>query len=152
MLITSLAYKPYTVKLTRAKLLANANNITCGSHVKRPHTQFTSVTCSLHVKTGKLVRVYAASTSRRTHANCLHPHVNLPEYNGHFTGNFTCRTHVNLLATGMQNCLLLQEKNPQLQAVIRANAGKNAYNCSQKYPQLLAKKPGVAGNLQSHLG
>ena len=56
---------PYTVKLTRAKLIANAVNFTCRLHVRRPHTQFTCVTCSLPVKTGKFTRVYAASTSRR---------------------------------------------------------------------------------------
>ena len=53
----------YAVKLTRANLPANAINFTCGSHVKKPRTQFTYVACSLPVKT-----FYAASTSRRIHA------------------------------------------------------------------------------------
>ena len=38
------------------------------THVKRPHTQFTCVTCSLPVKTSTLTCFYAASTSRRVHA------------------------------------------------------------------------------------
>ena len=99
-----------TVKLARAKLPANAGNFTCSSQVKKSHTQYTCVTCSLPVKTGKFTCVEAASTSRRIHANCLQAYVNLPEYHGDFTGNFTCETHANLPATSMQNCLLLQAK------------------------------------------
>ena len=90
-----LANSRYTVKVTRAKLPANAGNFTGGMHVKRPHTQFTCATCSLLVNTGKLTRVCAASTSRRLHANCLQAHVNLPEHNGYFTSNFTCGTHAH---------------------------------------------------------
>ena len=56
------------VKLARAKLTANAGNFTCSSQVKRPHMQFTCVTCSLPVKTGDYTCFYAASTSRRLHA------------------------------------------------------------------------------------
>ena len=56
----------FTTKLARTKLPANASNFTCGQQVERPHTQFTRFTCSLTVK---------ASTSRRTYANCLQPHV-----------------------------------------------------------------------------
>ena len=100
----------YTVKLARAKLPAKAGNFTCSSQVKRPYTQFTCVTCSLPVKTGRFTCVEAVSTSRRIHANCLHAHVNLPEYHGHFTGNFTWGTHANLPATSKQKCLLLQAK------------------------------------------
>ena len=106
----------YTVKLARAKLPANAGNFTCSSQVKRSHTQFTCVTCSLPVKTGKFTCVEAASTWRRIHAIAvnearkLQAHVNLPEYHGHFTSNFTCGTHANLPATIMQKCLLLQAK------------------------------------------
>ena len=100
----------YTVKLARAKLPANTGNFTCSSQVKKPHTQFKCVTCSLPAKTGKITYFYAASTSRKIHTNCWQSHVNLPEYNGHFTGNFTCRTHANLPATSMQNCLQLQAK------------------------------------------
>ena len=55
----------YTVKLARAKLSANAGNFTCRPHVKRPHTQFTCVTCSLPVKRGIFTCVYAVSTLRR---------------------------------------------------------------------------------------
>ena len=100
----------YTVKMARAKLPANAGNFTCSSQVKRSLAQFTCVTCSLPVKTGKFTCVEAASTSRRIHANCLQAHVNLTEYHRHFTGNFTRGTHANLPATSMQNCLLLQAK------------------------------------------
>ena len=57
----------YTVKLARAKLPANAGNFTGSSQVKRPHTQFTCVTCSLSVKTGKFTCFKAARTSRRIH-------------------------------------------------------------------------------------
>ena len=102
--------RPYTVKLARAKLPANAGNFTCSSQVKRPHTQFTCATYSLTVKTGKFTCVEAASTSCRIHANSLQAHVNLPEYHRHFTGNFTRGTHAILPATSMQNCLLLQAK------------------------------------------
>ena len=100
----------YTVKLARAKLPANAGNFTCSSQVKKSLAQFTCVTCSLPVNTGKFTCFEAASTSRRTHANCLRVHVNLPEYHRHFTGSFTWGTHANLPATSMQNCLLLQAK------------------------------------------
>ena len=100
----------YTVKLARAKLPANAGNFTCSSQVKRSLAQFTCVTCSLPLNTGKFTCFEAASTSRRTHANCLRAHVNLHEYHRHFTGSFTCGTHANLPATSMQNCLLLQAK------------------------------------------
>ena len=100
----------YTVKLARAKLPANAGNFTCSSQVKRSLAQFTCVTCSLPVITGKYTCFEAASTLRRTHAHCLRAHVNLLEYHRYFTGSFTCGTHANLPATSMQNCLLLQAK------------------------------------------
>ena len=83
----------YTVKLARAKLLANAGNFTCSSQVKRSLAQFTCDTCSLPVNAGNFTCFEAASTSRRTNANCLRAHVNLPEYHRHFTGSFTCGTH-----------------------------------------------------------
>ena len=76
----------YTVKLPRAKLPANAGNLTCGPHVKKPNTQFTCGTCSLPVKTGEFSCIYAVSTSRRLNANCLQPHVNLLDYSRYFTG------------------------------------------------------------------
>ena len=99
-----------TVKLARAKLPANAGNFTCSSQVKRSLAQFTCVTCSLLLITGKFTCFEAASTSRRTLAHCLRAHVILPEYHRYFTGSFTCGTHANLPATSMQNCLLLQAK------------------------------------------
>ena len=43
----------------------------CSLQVKRPHTQFTCVTCSLPVKTGNYTCFYAASTSHRIHAIAL---------------------------------------------------------------------------------
>ena len=50
-------------------LPAEAGNFTSGeTQVKRHHTQFTCVTCSLPVKTGKFTCFYAASTSHRIHA------------------------------------------------------------------------------------
>ena len=78
----------YTVKLARAQLPENVGNFTCSSQVKKPHMQFTYVTCSLPVKTGKFTCFDAASTSQKIHANCLQSHVTLLEYNGYFTGNF----------------------------------------------------------------
>ena len=130
---------PYPVKLTRAKLPANPGNFTHGLHVKRPHTHNTCVTCSLPVKLGKFTRKYAASSSHRIQANCLQPHVNLSEYNGFFTGKFTCRADANFPATSMRNCLLLQakihaigrQKHPQSKTKTRAIANKNTSNCSQ---------------------
>ena len=92
----------YIIKLTRAKLPANAGKFTCGLYVKWPHIQFTCVTCSLPVKTGKLTHVYAVCTSRRIHENCLQPHVNLPEQSKYFAGNCTCGSHANFPATGMK--------------------------------------------------
>ena len=87
-----------------------ACKIACSSQVKKTHTQFTCVTCSLPVKTGKFSCVDATNNSRRIYANCLQAHVNLPEYHGYFTGTFTCGTHANLPATSRQNYLLLQAK------------------------------------------
>ena len=154
--------------MTRAKLPANAGNFTRGLHVKRPHTQFTCVTCSLPVKTGEFTRGYAASTSRRLHASYLQPHVILPEHNGYFRGNFTCGTHANLLATSMLNGLRLQAKNTcnlqaktlDSQVKTPTNAGNNnckrrekyPHNRRQKCPQLHPKIPSIAGNLLSHFG
>ena len=113
--------------MARAKLLANAGNFTCSSQVKMSLAQFTCVTFSLTVNTGKFTCFEAASTSRRTHANYLRAHVNLPEYHRHFTGSFTCGTHGNLPATSMQNCLLLAGKNTRI-------AGKNTRQTQAKKP------------------
>ena len=50
-------------------LPAKASIFTWGkTHVKKPHTQCTCVTCSLPVKTGKVTCFYAAITSRRIDA------------------------------------------------------------------------------------
>ena len=48
-----------------------AGNFTCSSQVKRPHTQFTCVTCSLPVKTSNFTCFYATSTSRKIHTIAL---------------------------------------------------------------------------------
>ena len=115
----------------------NAGNFTCSSQVKRSLAQFTCVTCSLPVNTGKFICFEAASTSRRTHANCLRAHVNLPEYHRHFTGSFTCGPHANLPATSMQNCLLLQAK-------IHATHRQKHWNRRKKYPHnRRQKKPAI---------
>ena len=129
--------KLYTVKLTRAKLSANSGNFTCGLHVKRPHMQFACVTWSLPVKTAKFTCVYAASTSRRIHANCLQAHVNLPEYHGHFT----CGTHAICLPLVCKSACFCRQKYTQLHTKIPAIAGKNTRNYTQNYPQLQAKIP-----------
>ena len=44
-----------TLKLARAKLPANAGKFASGPHVKRPHTNFTCLTCSLPVKARKFI-------------------------------------------------------------------------------------------------
>ena len=143
----------YTVKLARAKLPAKSGNFTCSSQVKRSLAQCTCDTCSLPVYTGKFTCFEAASTSRRTHANCLRAHVNLPEYHRHFTGSFTCGTHANLPATSMQNCLLLQAN---IHATYRQKhwnpRKKYPYNRKQKNLQFHAYFPEIAGNLLSHRG
>ena len=87
-----------------------------------------------------------ASILRRTHAKCLQPHVNLLEHNGYLTGNFTCGTHANSPAIGMQiACFRMGrymqfsgksnrnrwQKDPQLQAKIPTIAGKNTHNCKK---------------------
>ena len=130
--------------------------------VKRPHTQFTCVICknSLFVKTGKFIRVYGASTSRRLHTNCLQPRVNLRECNEYFKSNSTSGTHTNLPVTSMQNCLLLpvkiyaicRQKHPQLQVKILTNTAINSRNRRQKYSQSHTRTPANAGNLLSHRG
>ena len=53
-------------------LPAKKGILTCGkTHIKRRHTQFTCVTCSLPVITGNFTCFYAASTSRRIYALAL---------------------------------------------------------------------------------
>ena len=141
----------YTVKLARAKLPANAGNFTCSSQVKRSLAQFTCVTCSLPVNTGKFTCFEAASTSRRTHANCLRAHVNLPEYHRHFTGSFTCGTHANLPATSMQNCLLLQAKIHATYRQKHWNRRQKICNSTQNYLQFQAICYHTAGKFSCKL-
>ena len=159
----------FTVKLARAKLPANAGNFTCSSQVKRSLAQFTCVTCSLPVITGKFTCFEAAST-----AHCLRGHVNLPEYHRYFTGSFTCGTHANFprLACKIacfcrQKCMQLTGKNTgiagknsrQTQAKITANAGKNTRsiagkktcNSTQNYLQLQAICHPTAGKFTCKL-
>ena len=159
--------KSNTVKLARAKLPANAGNFSWSSQAKRPHTQFTCVTCSLLV-TADFTSVDEAGSSRRIHANCLQVHVNLPDYPRYLTSNFTCGTHANLPVTSMQNCPPLQ---PKIHAIFRRihwnrrwkytpNETKN--NCKrrkkyphrykQKYLQFHTKLIATAGSLLSHRG
>ena len=148
-LYTNIQEVHHTVKLTRAKLLANAGNFTCGLHVKRPHTQFTCSTCSLPAKRGKFTRAHAASTSRREHADCLQLHVNLPEYNGYFTGSFSCGTHTKLPAIkhatlpafANQNTCKLQKKTQEWQAKVPAIAGKIIRSCGQSAITLRVNSP-----------
>ena len=165
----------WTVKLARAKLAANAGNFTCSSQVKRPHTQFTCIICSLPVNIGKFTCFNAASSSHKIHAICPQSHVNLPDYNEHFTGKFACGTYANLPATSMQNCLLLQAKYMQFTGKIARIAGKKTakackntrtiadknkckrmqkypHNRKQKHAQLQLKIPDIVGDLQSHRG
>ena len=148
----------FTVKLARAKMPANAGNFICSSHVKRPHTQFTCVACSLPVKTGKFTGVEAASISRTIHANCLQAHVYLPEYHGLFTGNFTCGTHANLPATAgknisnsAKNTRIAGKNARQTQAKITAHAGKRTSNSTQNYLQLQAVCYHTAGKFTCKL-
>ena len=121
----------------RAKLPEKASKFTSRLHVKSLYTQFTYVTCSSPVKTDKFTQLHSASTSRRIHAHCLQPHVNLPEHSRFLKGKFTCGTYANSPAIGMQNCLLLQAK-------IHAIWGKNTRNCRQKYLHLQEKIRAIA--------
>ena len=153
-------FERYTVKLVRAKLPANAGNFTCSSQVKRSLAQFTCVTCSLPVNTGKFPCFEAASTSRKTHANCLRAHVNLPEYHRHFTGSFTCGTHANLMLLQAKIHATYRQKHRNRRQKYPPNAGKNNSKRRKKYPhnrrqknlQCHAELPAIAGNLLSHRG
>ena len=123
--------------MARAKIPANAGNFTCSSQVNRSYTQFTCVTCSLPSKTCKFTFVGAATTSRKIQANCLQAHVNLLEYHGHFTGNFTCGTHANLPVTSMKKC----RKYIQLTVENTRIADKKTRQTQEKIPaQSQAKK------------
>ena len=96
--------------------------------------QFTCVTCSLRVKTGKFTRIYAASTSSRIHANCLQLQIILSEYKEYFTSKNTRGAHANLPATSF--------------------AGKNTCNWQARTYKIArkmtcnwqAKTPEIAGN------
>ena len=113
----------HAVKLARAKLPTSTGISTCSSQVKRPHTQFKCVTCSLPVKTGKFTCFFAVSTSSRIHANCLKPQ----QIYLHTTGILQAILHAEL----MQFC-------PRLVC-------KLAYFCRQKYMQFAGKNTRIAG-------
>ena len=66
-----LAFPQVMIDFWHDWLPANPGNFTCSSQVKRPHMQFTCVTCSLPVKTGNYTCFYAASTSLKIHAIAL---------------------------------------------------------------------------------
>ena len=136
----------YPVELARAKLPANAVNVTSGPLVKMSYTQFTWVTCNLPLKTGEIPYVYAARTSRTKHAICLQPHVNLPENRKYFTGNFTCGSHANLPVNGMQKDLLLQAK---LHAFCRQKHYQSHVNNTRKRRQKYCQH--TAGKLNCKL-
>ena len=158
----------YTVKLARAKLPANAGNFTCSSQAKRSLAQFTCVTCSLPVITGKFTCFEAASNSRRTHAHCLRAHVNLLNTTGilqvvlHAELMQICpRLACKLACFCRQKYMQLTGKNTgiagkntrQTQAKITANAGKNTRTITgKKNLQFHAELPAIAGNLPSHRG
>ena len=160
-------FQRYTVKLTRAKLPANAGNFTRGLHVKRLHTQFTCATCSLPVNTGKFTRVYAASTSRRLHANCLPPDVNLQvilnaelmqiwprlacknarvyrQKYMQFAGKNTriaCKNTRHMIAKITANA---RKIHAQSQAKMPAIAPKNTCNCRQSALTPLVNSPAIS--------
>ena len=128
----------FTVKLACAKLPANAGNFIWRPPLKKPPTQLTCVTCSIPVEKGNFPCVCAASTPRRIHANCLQPHVNLLEYRGYFTGNFTGTWQAKTQAICKQSTAIARK--------IPAIASKNTRNCRRKHPQLRPKIPETASN------
>ena len=146
-----------TENLARAKLPSNAGNFTCSSQVKNPTRSLPALHCS-PLKTSKFTCVDVASTSRRKHAICLPAHVNLPEYHGYFTGDFTCKTHATLPATSMRNCLLLQAQTlesqvkipAQSQAIIPAILQKNTCNCRQSTITPRLKSPSNCKKVSLH--
>ena len=104
-------------------LRANAGNFISSSQVKRPHTQFTCVLCSLPVETGKYTCFYAASTSHKLHAIALNKACKLQvtSYAGcrltykQFAGEFTCDV--------IADCL-------QLEVILYGIAGIFACSCA----------------------
>ena len=94
-------------------LTCDAGNFTCSSQVKRSLAQFTCVTSSLPVNTGKFTCFEAASTSRRIHAIAVNKARKLQ-----VTSPAWCR----LTAVVMADCL-------QLQVILRGIAGFFACDC-----------------------
>ena len=104
-------------------LPAKAGHSTCGkTHVKRSKTQFTCVTCSLPVKTGKYTCFYAASTSCR-----IHPIAHNKSRKLRVTSPAVCRlTYLQFAGEFTRgviaDCL-------QLQVILCANEGIIACDC-----------------------
>ena len=104
-------------------ITCDAGNFTCSSQVKRSLAQFTCVTCSLPIITGKFTCFEAASTSRRIHAIAVNKarklHVNSLAWCRltylQFAGEFT--------RVVMADCL-------QLQVILRGIAGFFACDCA----------------------
>ena len=136
----------YTVKLAHAKLLANADNISCWPHVKRPHMQFTCVICSLPVKTGTF-NFYLSLRGKQLTKNTrelLQQYVTLPEYCGYFTSNLNAELMQICLSPARKTFCFRWKKNKKnaiFQAKSPAIVGKNTRNRRQKHPQLQAKHP-----------
>ena len=102
---------------------AGASKITCKRHQqsackKAPHAVYLRY-IQITSKNKKFTCIYAVNTSRRIHANCLLPHVNLLE-NSQYVIN------------PLQNCLRLQAKTHAI--------------CRQKYAQSQAKLTSTTGN------
>ena len=104
-------------------ITCDAGNFTCSSQVKRSLAQFTCVTCSLPINTGKFTCFEAASTSRRIHAIAVNKarklQVTSPAWCRltylQFAGDFTRAV--------MADCL-------QLQVILRGIAGFFACDCA----------------------
>ena len=104
-------------------ITCDAGNFTCSSQVKRSLAQFTCVTCSLPVNTGKFACFEAASTSRRIPAIAVNKarklQVTSPAWCRltylQFAGEFTRGV--------MADCL-------QLQVILRGIAGFFACDCA----------------------
>ena len=92
-------------------ITCDAGNFTCSSQVKRSLAQFTCVTCSLPVNTGKFTCFEAASTSRRIHAIAVNKARKLQVTSLEFTRGV------------MADCL-------QLQVILRGIAGFFACDCA----------------------
>ena len=130
-------YNTCTVELARAKLPANASNFTCSSRVKRPHTQFTCVTCSLPVKTDKNTCFYSSSTSCRVHPNTtgILPvilHAELMQICPRLACKIACFCWQKYIQFAGKNTGISRRINCQTQSKITANAGKNTRTIAGK--------------------